>query len=70
MGGVYRPRDTRPKRDVALEVLPQTFAGDAERVRRLQREAELLATLNHQHIAALQAASMEIEAVASGQRSA
>jgi serine/threonine-protein kinase len=39
MGGVYRARDTRLKRDVALKVLPQTLASDPDRMARLQREA-------------------------------
>src|SRR5262245_28287609 len=53
MGEVHRATDTRLKRDVALKVLPDLLAGDVERRRRLQREAELLASLNHPHIAAL-----------------
>jgi len=51
MGEVYRARDTRLKRDVAIKILPDAFAGDAERLAWFQREAELLATLNHPHIA-------------------
>ena len=53
MGKVYRARDPRLKRDVALKVLPAVFAADPERVARFQREAEILATLTHQHIAAI-----------------
>src|SRR5262249_4270651 len=53
MGVVYRARDTRLKRDVALKLLPEAFALDPDRVARFQREAELLATLNHPHIAAI-----------------
>jgi Tol biopolymer transport system component len=53
MGEVYRARDTRLKRDVAIKVLPDAFAHDPERLARFQREAELLATLNHPHIAAV-----------------
>ncbi len=53
MGEVYRARDTRLKRDVALKLLPQSFAGDAERLARFQREAEILAALNHPNIAAI-----------------
>ena len=53
MGEVYRARDTRLKRDVALKVLPAAFARDTDRLARFQREAELLATLNHPHIAAV-----------------
>jgi hypothetical protein len=51
MGEVYRARDTRLKRDVALKVLPAAVAGDRDRLARFQREAEVLASLNHPHIA-------------------
>jgi len=51
MGEVYRARDTRLKRDVAVKVLPESFASDPERLARFQREAELLASLNHPNIA-------------------
>ena len=53
MGEVYRATDTRLKRDVAIKVLPDGFATDPERLARFQREAELLATLNHPNIAAI-----------------
>jgi serine/threonine protein kinase len=53
MGEVYRARDTRLKRDVALKVLPGPFASDAERLARFQREAEVLASLSHPNIAAI-----------------
>src|SRR3984885_6343119 len=53
MGEVYRARDTILKRDVALKVLPAAFAQDPERMARFQREAELLASLNHPNIAIL-----------------
>ena len=53
MGEVYRARDTRLKRDVAIKVLPETFSHDSERLARFQREAELLATLSHSNIAAV-----------------
>ena len=53
MGEVYRARDTRLKRDVALKILPESFANDPERLARFQREAEVLASLNHPHIAAI-----------------
>jgi Tol biopolymer transport system component len=51
MGEVYRSRDTKLKRDVAIKVLPAELARDPERLRRFRREAEVLATLNHPHIA-------------------
>lgn len=51
MGEVYRARDTRLKRDVALKVLPAAIAPDRDRLARFQREAEVLASLNHPHIA-------------------
>src|SRR5262245_5375719 len=51
MGEVYRARDLKLKRDVALKVLPAAFTADPERLARLQREAELLAALNHPSIA-------------------
>ena len=51
MGEVYRAHDTRLKRDVALKILPESFAADPERIARFQREAEVLASLNHPHIA-------------------
>ena len=53
MGEVYLARDSALKRDVAFKVLPATLAGDPDRVARFQREAELLATLTHPHIAAI-----------------
>jgi len=53
MGEVYRARDTKLKREVALKVLPDSFAGDPDRMARFQREAEVLAALNHPHIAQL-----------------
>ena len=51
MGEVYRARDTRLDRDVALKVLPALFSNDADRVARFEREAKVLATLNHPNIA-------------------
>src|SRR5262245_844820 len=53
MGQVYRARDSRLKREVAVKVLPAEFSRDAERANRFQREAEVLASLNHPHSAAI-----------------
>jgi eukaryotic-like serine/threonine-protein kinase len=53
MGEVYRARDSRLGRDVALKVLPEAFAADAERMARFQREAKVLASLNHPNIATI-----------------
>ena len=53
MGEVYRATDTKLKRSVAIKVLPESVAGDAERLARFQREAEVLASLNHPNIAAI-----------------
>jgi serine/threonine-protein kinase len=53
MGEVYRARDTKLHRDVALKVLPDAFASDSDRLARFEREAHVLASLNHQHIAAI-----------------
>src|ERR1700739_2815386 len=53
MGEVYRARDSKLKRDVAIKVLPEVFARDQERMARFQREAEVLASLNHPNIAAI-----------------
>jgi aminoglycoside phosphotransferase (APT) family kinase protein len=49
--GGYRARDTRLKRDIALKILPDSFATDPDRLARFQREAEVLASLNHPNIA-------------------
>ncbi len=53
MGQVYRARDTKLNRDVALKVLPDAFASDPDRLARFQREAQVLASLNHPNIAAI-----------------
>src|SRR5262249_39774602 len=53
MGEVYRARDAKLKRDVAVKILPDEFSRDADRVRRFQREAEVLASLNHPNIGAI-----------------
>jgi eukaryotic-like serine/threonine-protein kinase len=51
MGVVFRARDTRLERDVAIKTLPDVFASDPDRLSRFQREAQVLASLNHPHIA-------------------
>ncbi len=53
MGEVYRARDSKLGRDVAIKVLPDLFVDDPERVGRFQREAQVLASLNHPHIAGI-----------------
>ena len=53
MGEVYRARDTKLGREVAIKILPPHFTEDPERRARFAREARLLATLNHPHIAAI-----------------
>jgi serine/threonine-protein kinase len=53
MGAVYRATDTKLNRDVAVKVLPETFANDPERLARFTREAQVLASLNHPNIAAI-----------------
>ena len=53
MGAVYLARDTKLNRDVALKVLPDVFAGDRDRLLRFEREAQVLASLNHPNVAAI-----------------
>lgn len=53
MGEVYKARDTRLSRDVAIKALPDSFANTADRLARFQREAQILASLNHSNIAAI-----------------
>ncbi len=53
MGQVYQATDTKLNRQVALKILPEAFASDPDRLARFQREAEVLASLNHPNIAAI-----------------
>src|SRR5215510_5196863 len=53
MGEVYRAHDLKLKREVAIKILPEGFSNDTDRVSRFQREAEVLASLNHPNIAAI-----------------
>jgi serine/threonine-protein kinase len=53
MGTVYRAEDTRLNRSVAIKILPDAFAQDADRLTRFAREAQVLASLNHPNIAAI-----------------
>src|SRR6185312_12013016 len=53
MGEVYRARDTKLNRDVALKILPEAFTADADRLARFTREAQVLASLNHPNIAGI-----------------
>jgi serine/threonine protein kinase len=63
MGEVYRATDKNLKRDVAIKVLPESFVGDADRLARFQREAEVLAALNHPHIAQIYGLERSGEAI-------
>src|ERR1700756_4454744 len=53
MGEVYRARDTKLQREVAIKVLPSELAHDSERIARFRREAQVLASLNHPNVAAI-----------------
>src|SRR5438552_11213278 len=53
MGEVYRARDTKLNRDVAIKILPVAFAQDSDRLARFKREAQVLASLNHSNIASI-----------------
>ena len=53
MGEVWRATDTKLGREVAIKILPEAFAGDADRMARFTREAQVLASLNHPNIAAI-----------------
>ena len=67
MGEVYRARDTRLNRDVAVKVLPEHFVSDPERLARFEREAQLLASLNHPHIAQIYGIEAQPPSSGSGQ---
>jgi hypothetical protein len=64
MGEVYRARDPRLGRDVEIKALPDLSVADSERVARFQREAQILAALNHPHIAALYGDDLHLRAAA------
>ena len=53
MGEVYRAHDTKLGRQVAIKILPEAFSRDGDRLARFQREAQVLASLNHRHVAAI-----------------
>src|SRR5688572_11469761 len=62
MGQVYRARDAKLGREVAIKILPEQFAADAERVARFEREAKSLAALNHPHVAQIYGFEQIVEA--------
>src|SRR5262249_57528587 len=59
MGEVFRARDTRLNRDVAIKVLPKDFVADADRLRRFEQEAKTLAALNHPNILTIHDAGVQ-----------
>jgi serine/threonine protein kinase len=61
MGEVYRARDARLGRDVAIKILPEELARDPTRIARFEREARLLAAINHPGIAAIYGAAMTLK---------
>ena len=67
MGQVWRARDTKLDRDVAIKVLPEAFAADPDRLARFTREAKTLAALNHPHIAAIYGLEESAPSAGSGQ---
>src|SRR5262245_9536250 len=67
MGEVFRARDTKLNRDVALKVLPEAFTLDPERLARFKREAQLLASLNHPNIGAIYGLEDSNPSTSSGQ---
>ena len=66
MGQVYQATDTTLKRQVALKILPEAFATDPDRLARFQREAEVLASLNHPNIAAIRWSSNSLKGIKQG----
>jgi eukaryotic-like serine/threonine-protein kinase len=67
MGEVYRARDTKLDRDVAIKILPEAFAADSERIARFEREAKTLASLNHLNIAHIHGLEESNPSAGSGQ---
>ncbi len=66
MGEVYQARDTKLERDVALKVLPAAFTADPDRLARFEREAKVLASLNHPNIGHIYGLDEALEAVCTG----
>ena len=69
MGEVYRARDSRLGRDVAIKVLPPAFANDADRLARFEREARVLASLDHPHIGTIHGVEESAPATSAGRQS-